>query len=218
MIQLYWEIGKFILAQQEKEGWGTKVIDRLSKDLRSEFTDMKDLSARNLKYMRKFAEAYPNLEFVQTVSAQISWSHHVLLMNKVKVEDVRLWYIQKSAKSGWSYRVLMHQIDLKVHESYGKLPNNFDEHLPPLQSDLVKQILKDKYIFDFLAQGDVRSERDLEKGLTRYITEFLLALGKGFAFVGRQMPKDLAKDLPSKKELKQILEQIDIQTNGEKSP
>ncbi len=186
MIQLYWEIGKLILAQQEKEGWGTKVIDRLSKDLRNEFTDMKGLSARNLKKMRRFAALYPKIEFVPTVSAQISWSHHVLLMDKIKDEDVRLWYIQKSAESGWSYRVLMHQIDLKAHENHGKLPNNFDEHLPPLQSDLVKQILKDKYIFDFLGQGDAKSERDLENALTNYITEFLLALGKGFAFVGRQ--------------------------------
>jgi len=186
MIQLYWEIGKFILAQQEKEGWGTKVIDRLSKDLRTEFTDMKGLSARNLKYMRKFAEAYSDFAIVQPVVAQISWTHNIVLLDKVKNLETRLWYVTASIQNGWSKRVLMHQIELQVHESYGKLPNNFDTHLPPLQSDLVKQLLKDDYIFDFLAQGDVRSERDLEKGLTDYITEFLLALGKGFAFVGRQ--------------------------------
>lgn len=186
MIQLYWEIGKFILAQQEKEGWGAKVIDRLSKDLRKEFTDMKGLSARNLKYMRKFAEAYPNFEIVQPVVAQISWTHNIILLDKVKDFETRLWYITASINNGWSKRILTHQIELQVHETHGKLPNNFDNHLPPLQSDLVKQLLKDDYIFDFLSQSDVRSERDLEKGLTHYITEFLLALGKGFAFVGRQ--------------------------------
>jgi predicted nuclease of restriction endonuclease-like (RecB) superfamily len=186
MIQLYWEIGRYILEQQAKEGWGTKVIDRLAKDLRVSFPEMKGLSARNLKYMRKFAECYSDIEFVQTVSAQISWSHNVLLMDKFEHLKTRLWYIQQSVENGWSYRILMHQIELGLHETQGKLPNNFEEHLPAIQSDLVRQIFKDEYIFDFLSQKDIENERALENGLTSYITEFLLALGKGFAFIGRQ--------------------------------
>lgn len=186
MIELYWEIGRFILQEQEKQGWGAKVIDRLSEDLRILFPDMKGLSARNLKYMRKFAESYPDFEFVQTVSAQISWSHNVLLITKFEDNTTRFWYMQQSAENGWSYRILMHQIELGVHETQGKLPNNFEAHLPAVQSDLARQIFKDEYIFDFLAQKDIQNERALEKGLTNYITEFLLALGKGFAFIGRQ--------------------------------
>jgi|AntRauTorckE5430_2_1112549.scaffolds.fasta_scaffold01678_3 predicted nuclease of restriction endonuclease-like (RecB) superfamily len=186
MIQLYWEIGRYILEQQAKEGWGTKVIDRLAKDLRISFPEMKGLSARNLKRMRRFAETYPNIEFVPTVLAQISWSHHVLLMEKFSDNNDRFWYMEQAVENGWSYRILMHQIELGLHETQGKLPNNFEEHLPAIQSDLVRQIFKDEYIFDFLSQNDVQNERALEKGLTSYITEFLLALGKGFAFIGRQ--------------------------------
>jgi predicted nuclease of restriction endonuclease-like (RecB) superfamily len=186
MIQLYWEIGRYILEQQAKEGWGTKVIDRLAKDLRVSFPDMKGLSARNLKYMRKFAECYSDFEFVQPLAAQISWTHNVILLDKFDDLETRLWYIQESADKGWSKRILMHQIELGVHETQGKLPNNFEEHLPAIQSDLVRQIFKDEYIFDFLSQSDIQNERALEKGLTSYITEFLLALGKGFAFIGRQ--------------------------------
>lgn len=186
MIQLYWEIGRFILEEQKKQGWGAKVIDRLSKDLRQLFPDMKGLSGRNLKRMRRFAETYPQLEIVPTVLAQISWSHHILLLEKFNDNATRFWYMQQSSENGWSYRILMHQIELKVHETQGKLPNNFDTHLPEIQSDLARQIFKDEYIFDFLAQSDIKNERALEKGLTNYITEFLLALGKGFAFIGRQ--------------------------------
>jgi predicted nuclease of restriction endonuclease-like (RecB) superfamily len=174
------------LEQQAKEGWGTKVIDRLAKDLRVSFPDMKGLSARNLKYMRKFAECYSDFEFVQPLAAQISWTHNVILLDKFDDLETRLWYIQESADKGWSKRILMHQIELGVHETQGKLPNNFEEHLPAIQSDLVRQIFKDEYIFDFLSQSDIQNERALEKGLTSYITEFLLALGKGFAFIGRQ--------------------------------
>jgi predicted nuclease of restriction endonuclease-like (RecB) superfamily len=186
MIQLYWEIGQFILDEQEKQGWGAKVIDSLAKDLRQSFPDMKGLSGRNLKYMRKFAESYPDFAIVQTLSAQISWSHNVLLITKFEDNATRFWYIQESVKNGWSYRILMHQIELKLHETQGKLPNNFEAHLPAIQSDLARQIFKDEYIFDFLAQKDIQNERALEKGLTSYITDFLLALGKGFAFIGRQ--------------------------------
>lgn len=187
MIQLYWEIGRFILQQQSEEGWGTKVIDRLSKDLRLRFPDMKGLSARNLKYMRKFAAAYPNFTIVQPVVAQISWTHNIILLDKFR-EDIitRFWYMRQSLENGWSKRILIHQIDLEVHKTQGKLPNNFKSHLPPPQSDMVRQIFKDEYIFDFLAQSAIRNEQALEENLTQYITEFLLALGKGFAFIGRQ--------------------------------
>lgn len=183
---LYWQIGKHILAKQAEQGWGAKVIDNLAKDLSLIFPDMKGLSVRNLKYMRKFAEAYPDSAFVQAVPAQISWTHHISILDKISDSANRIWYILKSAEQGWSYRVLMHQIDLQVHTVFGVLPNNFDKFLPPLDSDLARQIFKDEYIFDFISQEEKRHETDLEKEFVQNITQFLLTLGKGFAFVGRQ--------------------------------
>ena len=139
MLMLYWQIGKHILDKQAQQGWGAKVIDNLAKDLSIAFPDMKGFSLRNLKYMRKFAEAYPDLAFVQPVVAQLSWTHHIILLDKFADEELRLWYIRKSAEQGWSKRVLMHQIDLQVHKVFGALPNNFAQLLPPLDSDLAKK-------------------------------------------------------------------------------
>ena len=136
--------------------------------------------------MRKFAEAYPDFEIVQTVSAQLSWSHHTLILDKFEDRKLRFWYILKSVEQGWSYRYLSNQIKLSAHKKYGKLPNNFDDFLAKPQSDLAKEVFKDEYIFDFIAQSEAQEEVALESALTKYITDFLLALGKGFAFVGRQ--------------------------------
>lgn len=186
LLKLYWNIGKSILEEQKQKGWGAKVIDKLSKDLLQTFPDMKGFSVRNLKNMQKFAKAYPDFQIVQTLSAQLSWSHHILIINKFSDEQMRLWYMLKSAEEGWSYRILKHQIDMQIHSKVGKLPNNFEQLLPQPQSEAIQELFKDEYIFDFIAQDEKRKEKDLEKALIQNITDLLLALGKGFSFVGKQ--------------------------------
>ncbi|WP_338761376.1 PDDEXK nuclease domain-containing protein [Bernardetia sp. ABR2-2B] len=186
LLNLYYQIGKIILEKQKQKGWGAKVIDTLSKDLLTDFPTIKGFSVRNLKNMRKFAEAYPNFLIVQTVSAQLSWSHHVLLLNTFSEERIRTWYINKSAQEGWSYRVLQHQIKLEVHKSFGSLPNNFDTHFSNSEAESITQLFKDEYIFDFISQNDKMKEKDLESELVKNITDFLLSLGKGFSYIGKQ--------------------------------
>ncbi len=187
LILLYWEIGRMILERQKEEGWGSKVIDRLAQDLRREFPDMKGFSARNLKYMRAFAEAYPDKEFVQQVAAQIPWFHHCTLLDKVKDPAERIWYIQQTIEHGWSRNVLVHQIESGLYYRKGKAITNFDRTLPAPQSDLAQEMLKDPYVFDFLGLTEDIRERELEKQLITRIRDFLLELGVGFAFVGSQV-------------------------------
>ncbi len=186
MVLLYWEIGNEILLRQKSEGWGAKIIERLSTDLRKSFPEMKGLSSRNLKYMRKFAEVYPHSEFVQQVAAQIPWFHNCMLIDKVKGTGKREWYIQQTMQNGWSRNVLVHQIETDLYDRQNGLTHNFDRTLPAPQSDLAKETLKDPYIFDFLTIGEEAHERDLEKQLVQNITRFLLELGVGFTYVGRQ--------------------------------
>ena len=186
LLFLYWNIGKMILEKQEQQGWGAKVIDHLATDLAQNFPDSKGFSVRNLKNMQKFAKAYPDFGIVQTPSAQLSWSHHVLILDKFADEKLRFWYLLKSAEQGWSYRVLQLQIDLKIHSKFGVLPNNFESYLPKPQSELVQQLFKDEYIFDFIAQDEKRKEKDFETEIIQNITHFLLALGKGFSYIGKQ--------------------------------
>ena len=185
----YWQIGNTILIEQKKQGWGSKVIDKLSKDLSDEFPAMKGFSARNLKYMRKFAEIYSDFEFVQQVAAQIPWTQNMLLMDKIQEEEKRIWYIKKSIELGWSRSVLMHQIELDLYERQAisnKKINNFVLTLPKQQSELANEIMKDPYVFDFLNLGEANQERDIENALIERIRDFLLELGSGFAFVGQQ--------------------------------
>ena len=188
MLLLYWEIGKSILLSQEKEGWGTKVIERLSRDLKLEFPDMKGFSTRNLKYMRKFAELYPDIQIVQEVLAQITWYHNIALIEKLDKNEERFWYAQQAYENGWSRNVLVLQIESKLYkrQSLSKKTTNFQQTLLSPQSDLAEQMLKDPYHFDFLNIGAEVRERDMEKALIDNITRFLLELGSGFAFVGRQ--------------------------------
>ncbi|MBL7208315.1 MAG: DUF1016 family protein, partial [Desulfobacterales bacterium] len=186
MVFLYWEIGNSILRKQENEGWGAKVIERLSQDLRNAFPEIKGLSSRNLKYMRKFAETYPDVEFVQQVAAQIPWFHNCVLIDKVKSKKEREWYIQQTIQNGWSRNVLVHQIETNLYDRKEHLTHNFDVTLPKPQSDLAKETLKDPYVFDFLTIGEEAHERDLENQLVMDITKFLLELEAGFSFVGRQ--------------------------------
>ncbi|MFA7658688.1 MAG: PDDEXK nuclease domain-containing protein [Candidatus Gastranaerophilaceae bacterium] len=189
LISLYWQIGNTILSKQNKQGWGSKVIEKLSNDLSIEFPEMKGFSSRNLKYMRKFAELYPDFEFVQQVVAQIPWNQNVTLMDKIQDEEQRKWYINKSIELGWSRSVLTHQIELDLYDRQAisdKKINNFSQTLPVQQSILANQIMKDPYIFDFLNLGEEKQERDIENALIERIRDFLVELGSGFAFVGQQ--------------------------------
>ena len=187
LILLYWEIGCVILKQQASEGWGTKVIDRLSFDLKQAFPDMKGFSPRNLKYMRAFATAYTDGEFVQRVVAQIPWRSNLTLLDKLKQPELRTWYAQQTLQHGWSQSVLHFQIESSLHLRIGQSQNNFYQNLPPEQSDMAVQIFKDPYIFDFLGADTPRRELDIEKALIAHVEKFLLELGHGFAFVGRQV-------------------------------
>jgi|SRR5882762_484052 len=184
LILLYWHIGQGILERQKEQGWGAKVIDHLSEDLHHAFPQMKGFSPRNLKYMRAFAAAYQDETIVQQVAAQIPWFHHCILLDKVKDDQERLWYIQKTIEHGWSRNVLSMQIDTKLYQRKGKAITNFQSTLPALQSDLAHDVLKDPYIFDFITTGDDTKERHIQNALLAHIQRFLLELGAGFTFVG----------------------------------
>ena len=186
LILLYWQLGREILQQQQQEGWGSKVIDRLAKDLRKEFPDMKGLSLTNLRYMRTFASAWPNKEIVQQVIGKIPWGHNVRLLETVKEPEKRLWYVQQTIENGWSRNVLLHQIDIGLYERQGGAITNFDEVLPKSDSDLVQQLLKSEYNFEFLDLRKEVRERELERALVTHIRDFLLELGMGFSFMGSQ--------------------------------
>src|ERR1017187_5408814 len=186
LVLLYWQIGRDILDRQERESWGAKVIDRLASDLKRAFPDMKGFSPRNLKYMRAFAEAWPDEAFVQAVLAQITWYHNLAILEKLAAAEDRIWYAKATIQHGWSRNVLVHQIEAGRRHRQGKAVANFDRTLPSPQSDLAQDITKDPYNFDFLTLGDDAHERDLERGLLDHLRQFLLELGVGFAFVGSQ--------------------------------
>ena len=186
LILLYHHVGLTILKAQAEQGWGAKVIDQLSKDLKLAFPEMKGFSTRNLKYMRKFAEEYPQVDFVQEVLAQLTWYHNVTLLDKVLNKEARLFYITKTIEHGWSRRVMVGQIEMSLHTRQGQAITNFKDKLPSFQSDLAHYTLKDPYLFDFLSIGEDAHEREVEKALVHHIEKFVLELGAGFAFVGRQ--------------------------------
>lgn len=186
LVLLYWHIGREILERQEALGWGARVVDRLARDLRAEFPEMKGFSPRNLKYMRAFAKAWPDFEFVQQAAARIPWFHNATLLDKVKDPAVRRFYIEQTLVNGWSRNVLVVQIESRLHERQGAAPSNFAATLPAAQSDLAQQLVKDPYVFDFLNLADDARERELEQGLVEHVRDFLVELGVGFAFVGNQ--------------------------------
>ena len=186
LVLLYWQIGSEILERQKAQGWGAKIIEQISEDLRGAFPEMKGFSTRNLKYMRKFAEIWSNEQFVQQPAAQIPWFHNCVILDKAKTHQEREFYVRKTVENGWSRNVLVLQIESKLFERQGKAVTNFDLTLPKPQSDLAVQLLKDPYNFDFLTLHDAAVERDLESGLLDNIRKFLIELGVGFAFVGSQ--------------------------------
>ncbi len=187
MVLLYWEIGHTVLRRQKQEGWGARVIDRLSHDLHDTFPDMKGFSPRNLLFMRAFAENCPDLEKVKQLVSQLPWGHIILLLQRVKDPNLRDWYIGQSVQYGWSRTILALQIDGQAHARHGQAVNNFPVTLPPPDSDMATQVFKDPYLFDFLGTADPRREREVEQALVEHIQKFLLELGAGFAFVGRQI-------------------------------
>lgn len=194
LVLLYWQIGNDILAKQAKQGWGAKVIERLSHDLRVSFPDMQGFSPRNLKYMRAFAEAWPDESFVQGVLAQLPWYHQLALLDKLPDSKARSWYAAQAIENNWSRNVLVIQIETRLRERCGSAVTNFAATLPKPQSDLARESLKDPYRFDFLGLTEEAQERAVEGALVKHVTSFLLELGAGFAFVGRQVLLDVGGD------------------------
>ena len=186
MIALYMDIGSEILKRQKGRKWGSAVVTKLSADLKREFPDMKGLSTRNLWDMRRFAEEYHAHGKLRQLVAEIPWGHNLLLLNSIKDPAEREWYIRNTIKNGWSRTVLSFQIGSKLYKRQGRLSHNFTLTLPEPQSDLAIQTLKDPYVFDFLTIRQHADEKDIEDQLMNNITRFLLELGAGFAFVGRQ--------------------------------
>ena len=194
LVLLYWQIGRDILARQASQGWGAKVIERLAHDLRAAFPDMKGFSRANLMYMRAFAEAWPDSAIVQQAVGQLPWGHNLVLLSKLKEPQQRLAYARRAIEHGWSRNVLNIHIETCTVEREGKALTNFDLRLPAPSSDLAHQTLKDPYVFDFLGVSKEADEREIESALVRHISRFLLELGAGFAYVGRQVPLEVGGD------------------------
>ncbi|MBF0416537.1 MAG: DUF1016 family protein [Magnetococcales bacterium] len=194
LVLLYWQIGRDILERQAREGWGTKVIERLAHDLRTVFPDMKGFSRANLMYMRAFAESWPEAVIVQQAVGQLPWGHNLVLLTRLKNPQQRLAYAQRAIEHGWSRATLNIHIETRLLEREGKALTNFESCLPTPGSDLAHQTLKDPYVFDFLGVDREASEREIETALVQHVTRFLLELGAGFAFVGRQVLLEVGGD------------------------
>lgn len=199
MLAVYWEIGQVISSHEKQKGWGAKIVDHLAADLRIEFPKLKGLSPRNLRYMRNFSKAWPELTILQQAAAKLDaesilqqaaaklpWFHICTLMDRVKDPVAMRFYAEKAVNKGWSRNVMIHHIESDLYAREGKLQHNFPATLPPIQSDLAQESFKDPYKFDFIQLGDEASERDLENALVSNITNFLIELGQHFAYCGRQ--------------------------------
>jgi predicted nuclease of restriction endonuclease-like (RecB) superfamily len=218
LVLLYWQIGRDILARQAEQGWGAKVIERLAHDLRNAFPEMKGFSPRNLKYMRAFAEAWPDAEFVQAVLAQLPWYHQISLLDKLKTPDERSWYAQKAIEHNWSRNVLVMQIETCLLERQGNAITNFEQCLPKPESDLARESLKDPYRFDFLGLGDEAQEYQPTIGLllckskNKVVAEYALGdktqpMGIAEYKLRESLPESLETSLPS-------IEQIERELQG----
>lgn len=193
LILLYHSIGTVI---NEHKAWGNKFIENLAADIRREFPASKGYSVRNLKYMAKFAQTYPDREFVQQVVAQIPWGHNLVLLDKISEPEERRWYLATCQKNGWSRSVLIHQIESGLYQRQvlADKVSNFERRLPSPQSELAVQTMKDPYIFDFIPFQEDMVERDIEQALVRDVTKLLLELGTGFAFLGNQYHLNVGGD------------------------
>lgn len=195
MIRLYWDIGRTILAKQRSEPWGSKILGRLADDLRREFPQMKGFSRRNLYYMRAFAEAWSGPDaIVQTLSAQISWSHNILLLDRFHDQNLREWYAARAVRHGWSLAVMEHQIASRLHEREGAAPNNLDVRLPEEGSALAHEVAKDPLVLDFLGLSAEADEAAIEEAMTLRMAQTLTEFGAGFAFAGRQVHLEVGGD------------------------
>jgi predicted nuclease of restriction endonuclease-like (RecB) superfamily len=214
MVLLYWDIGRMILDRQQREGWGARVIDRLAEDLREGYPDMRGFSARNLLFMRSFAEACPDAGKVKQPVSQLPWGHVIRLLQRVKEPEIREWYIRESIEHGWSRSILELQIDGHAHERHGQALTNFKATLPPADSDMAAQVFKDPYLFDFPGTADPRREREVEEALVEHISkdrivvEYALRdLKKPIGVAGwettivEKLPEDLKGSLPTVEEL-----------------
>ncbi len=205
LIKLYWEIGKEILKKQELEGWGSNVLEKVAKDLQNEFPGVEGFSRANMFRMKAFFLAYEKVaqavrQFESLPIFSVPWGHNILLLQKIKDANERLWYASKTIEHGWSRSVLTIWIENDLYRREGKAITNFKAVLPAIQSDLAQQTTKDPYIFDFLTLHKEHLEKELEEGLVHNIQKCLIELGQGFAFVGQQYPikageKDLYIDL-----------------------
>lgn len=193
-IRLYHSIGSDILERQDSQGWGAKVITRLSSDLKEAFPNMKGFSTRNLKYMRVFARDCPDMKIGQQAATQFPWFHIVTLLTKVSDLNAREWYAIQDSTEGWSRTTLELQIKNHLYDRQGTAQTNFEKRLKQPQASQAIQILKDPYYFDFLSLGNEAQERDIENALIQHIQHFLLELGSGFAFLGRQVRIEVAGD------------------------
>ncbi|PZS25785.1 MAG: DUF1016 domain-containing protein [Pseudonocardiales bacterium] len=194
LLGLYWTIGDRILEQQRAEGWGTRVVERLADDLRAEFPDMRGFGRSNVFYMRAAAEAWPRAEVVQQPVGQLPWGHVTVLLDRFDDQAERDWYAAAAIEHGWSRNVLLNQIKNRLHEREAAAPSNFAAQLPAGESELAQELTRDPYVFDFLDLTDRAAERDLEQALMDRLTDTLLELGRGFAFVGRQVHFDVDGD------------------------
>lgn len=192
LLDLYWRIGKSISEKINQGNWGTSVVENASKDLRNHFPNQQGFSRSNLFSMRKWYEFYATsgleIEKVQQLVGQIPWGHNVLIITKADNIEEAVFYINKTVENNWSRAVLEHQIDLDFYNRSGKAITNFNDTLPAPQSELAIETLKDPYKFDFLTLKEKALEKDIEEQLVKHITSFLLELGGGFSFVGRQVP------------------------------
>ena len=187
LLKLYWNLGKQIVQKQQSSGWGTDFLRRLSSDLQHSYPEMKGFSRTNLAYIRQWYVYWSAMdEKIPQLVGQIPWGHNRLIISKFEDKQAALFYVEKTIENGWSRAVLAHQIELQLHLRTSRSINNFDLTLPPQQSELAKEHLKDPYIFDFLELGEEAKERDIEQGLIEHISHFLMELGSGFAYVGRQ--------------------------------
>lgn len=192
LMHVYWHIGRGILDRQASQGWGAKVIERLAKDLRNAFPEMKGFSRANLMYMRAFADAWTEDEIVQRAVGQLPWGHNVVLLTRLKEPALRRRYAEQACRDGWSRTTLELQIRNRLHERQGQAITNFETRLSAPHSELAHETLKDPYLFDFLGLSLEAHEREIENALMRHITKFLLELGTGFAFIGRQYRLEIA--------------------------
>ena len=188
LVLLYWSIGRDLSRRFENEGWGTKINQRIAEDLQAAFPGVEGFSPRNLRYMRAFAEAWPDPAILQQLIAKLPWGHNLRVLDRIKDRPTREWYLRAALERGWSQNVLVHMISGQLHEREGKALSNFQRTLPPPGSDMAEQILRDPYNFDFLTLAEPFAERELEKGLLTHLRDLLLELGRGFGFIASQVP------------------------------